>query len=286
MSKKDKQDLIANNAKISNVQGDWKQQNPQEESYIRNKTHGYSTVEVLESAVVYDFERNSYYVPVGYNEISLVQDDYYQIDLPSDYGTTGLHPYSGEFKCQDTGTSYVLNNGQVLITVNDYGTLITGLPRSDWGENHYQTIIFGHEVIQQLDEKYIPDSLSHAFSYALYDDAQTPPQLVFKDANGTTVASIDATPFITDGMVDSVIIENGNLIIKFNTDAGKQDIVIPISDIFDADNYYTKAEVDDLIEHAGEDNIIEHIDNYDGTELFPVNKTVTLPHYTVADILL
>lgn len=34
------------------------------------------------------------------------------------------------------------------------------------------------------------------------------------------------------------------LVITFNTDAGKQDINIPISDIFDASNYYTKAEVD------------------------------------------
>ena len=34
------------------------------------------------------------------------------------------------------------------------------------------------------------------------------------------------------------------LVISFNTDAGKQDINIPISDIFDASNYYTKAEVD------------------------------------------
>jgi hypothetical protein len=32
------------------------------------------------------------------------------------------------------------------------------------------------------------------------------------------------------------------LVISFNTDAGKQDINIPISQIFDASNYYTKAE--------------------------------------------
>jgi alcohol dehydrogenase len=32
------------------------------------------------------------------------------------------------------------------------------------------------------------------------------------------------------------------LVISFNTDAGKQDINIPISDIFDASNYYTKSE--------------------------------------------
>ena len=34
------------------------------------------------------------------------------------------------------------------------------------------------------------------------------------------------------------------LVISFNTDAGKQDINVPLTDIFDASNYYTKSEVD------------------------------------------
>ena len=86
-------------------------------------------------------------------------------------------------------------------------------------------------------------------------------------------------------MVQNVTIENGKLIFTFN-DPSIEDIEVPISDIFDASNYYTKAEVDDLLEHAGEANVIEHINNYDGQELIPANKIVTLPHYTVADILL
>lgn len=66
---------------------------------------------------------------------------------------------------------------------------------------------------------------------------------------GTEVFSFDASPFLIDGMVQNVEIKNvaGSgtcLVISFNTDAGKQDINIPISDIFDASNYYTKAEVD------------------------------------------
>lgn len=65
--------------------------------------------------------------------------------------------------------------------------------------------------------------------------------------------AIDASDFIIDGMVDDVRIENGYLIIDFNTASGKQDIQIPISDIFDASNYYTKAEVD-AIASAKTDN--------------------------------
>lgn len=66
---------------------------------------------------------------------------------------------------------------------------------------------------------------------------------------GTKVFEYDASPFLIDGMVSNVEIKtvagSGTcLVISFNTDAGKQDINIPISEIFDASNYYTKAEVD------------------------------------------
>lgn len=40
------------------------------------------------------------------------------------------------------------------------------------------------------------------------------------------------------------------LVISFNTDAGKQDINVPLTDIFDASNYYTKDATDDAIEAA------------------------------------
>lgn len=61
--------------------------------------------------------------------------------------------------------------------------------------------------------------------------------------NGDTVlASIDATDFIKDGMVSEVKIENGNLVITFNSDSGKEDIAIPLTDIFNPENYYTKTE--------------------------------------------
>ena len=65
--------------------------------------------------------------------------------------------------------------------------------------------------------------------------------------NSTVLAEIDATEFIKDGMVDSVKIENGNLVISFNTDSGKEDISLALTDIFDPDNYYTKAQTDGLL---------------------------------------
>ena len=67
---------------------------------------------------------------------------------------------------------------------------------------------------------------------------------------GTKVFEYDASPFLIDGMVQNVEIKNVTsgssqvtcLVVKFNTDAGKQDINIPISQIFDANNYYTTAQ--------------------------------------------
>ena len=67
---------------------------------------------------------------------------------------------------------------------------------------------------------------------------------------GTKVFEYDASPFLIDGMVQNVEIkdvQSGSsqvtcLVVKFNTDAGKQDINIPISQIFDANNYYTTAQ--------------------------------------------
>lgn len=63
---------------------------------------------------------------------------------------------------------------------------------------------------------------------------------------GTAVASIDAIAFTKDGMVNTVTIDTGSaqMIITFNTDAGKEDITLNLVDIFNPDNYYTKTDFD------------------------------------------
>ena len=71
--------------------------------------------------------------------------------------------------------------------------------------------------------------------------------------NGSTkVFEYDASEFVIDGMVDNVeikTISSGGtnvdvLAITFNVESGKNEIDIPLSDIFDPDLYYTKTEVD------------------------------------------
>lgn len=67
---------------------------------------------------------------------------------------------------------------------------------------------------------------------------------------GTEVFSFDASPFLVDGMIDSVTItsitsggsEVQVLQIVWNSDAGKQTTNIPLTAIFDPSNYYTIAQ--------------------------------------------
>ena len=77
-------------------------------------------------------------------------------------------------------------------------------------------------------------------------DSNTKKISFFNSAN-TTLFQLDATAFVIDGMVSNVKIEDGNLVIQFNTDAGKQDIEIPLTDIFNPANYYTKTAIDALL---------------------------------------
>lgn len=75
---------------------------------------------------------------------------------------------------------------------------------------------------------------------------------------GTEVYSFDASPFLIDGMVESVVITSitsgGSTVqvleITWNSAAGGQVTDIPLSDIFDASNYYTTAQTDTKISEA------------------------------------
>jgi len=89
-----------------------------------------------------------------------------------------------------------------------------------------------------------PSDLSSYFNNASYD---TNTHRINFYHGQNVVAYVDASPFIVDGMVNDVRIENGYLVIDFNTDSGKQDISIPLTDIFDPSNYYNKTQTDGLL---------------------------------------
>ena len=79
---------------------------------------------------------------------------------------------------------------------------------------------------------------------AVYDSATQ--KIIFKDQDGTQIFNLDSTPFIKDGMLENVEIIEDKLVFSFNTDSGKQNVKIPITDIFNPDNYYTKTQIDGI----------------------------------------
>ena len=104
-------------------------------------------------------------------------------------------------------------------------------------------------VIDELDNRKADlSALTPYFDDAAYDSVSKKIKF-FHD--GVLKAQIDATPFIKDGMVNNVRLENGYLIITFNTDAGKEPIAIELGSMFDPSNYYTKAEVGDRFQPIG-----------------------------------
>ena len=67
-----------------------------------------------------------------------------------------------------------------------------------------------------------------------------------KNTSGSVISSFDAQSFVVDGMIESVSAGTSGsttvLVIKWNTDAGGQETILDIGDMFEADNYYTKSQ--------------------------------------------
>ena len=101
----------------------------------------------------------------------------------------------------------------------------------------------------EVDTKVLND-INDFFDDVKYEESGTTHVISFYHGN-TLKGVVDAAPFLVDGMVQDVEVKAIDgityLVISFNTDAGKQDISVPISSIFNPDNYLTKDEVEDLI---------------------------------------
>jgi len=142
------------------------------------------------------------------------------------------------------------------------------------------------------------------FGYSEYDSETH--RINFKNTStGSVLSYIDASPFIVDGMVQNVEVKNVTiegesvlcLVISFNTDAGKQDINIPISQIFDASNYYTtaqtqayvsgftydKATIDQKVAEGGRFDPTQYYDKT-ATDALLANKADTATTYTKTEV--
>ena len=76
------------------------------------------------------------------------------------------------------------------------------------------------------------------------------------------LATVDGTSWVKDGMVESAAIVGNNLEITFNTDSGKEKISVPLTDVFNPDNYYDKAAIDRKFENVSiSDEYVTSIEN-------------------------
>lgn len=148
------------------------------------------------------------------------------------------------------------------------------------------------------------EDIEGLFGYSEYDSETH--RINFKNTStGSVLSYIDASPFIVDGMVQNVEIKDVTiegesvkcLVISFNTDAGKQDINIPISQVFDASNYYTKTQTDSAIaaytyDKATIDQKVAEGGTFDPTQYYDktatdnllANKADTATTYTKTEV--
>ena len=90
------------------------------------------------------------------------------------------------------------------------------------------------------------------------------------------LATVDGTTWVKDGMVESAAIVGNNLEITFNTDSGKEKISVPLTDIFNPDNYYNKTEIESKFENVSiSDEYITDISNVQNASGSSVLKVKT-----------
>ena len=115
------------------------------------------------------------------------------------------------------------------------------------GSNNTDTVMTQKAVSDELATKALKSAAIADVEYNSTDK-----KIYFKNADGGQVDFISTDDFVKDGMISGVTTETASgttwLVITWNTDAGHEVTRLDIGDLFEADNYYTKAEVQDIEE--------------------------------------
>lgn len=121
------------------------------------------------------------------------------------------------------------------------------------------------------------------FGNVLYDSTTQRINFYHESTGGTVLAYIDASDFVKDAFLDSVVVEDrvieGQtvpcLVFTWNTDAGKSETVIPIGGTFDPTNYYTKSQIDNIVTGITEDIDAATSGKADTTAVTQINDALT-----------
>ena len=129
------------------------------------------------------------------------------------------------------------------------------------------------------------------FGNVAYDSTAQRINFYHESTGGTVLAYIDASDFVKDSFLESVTIENrvisGEsvpcLVFVWNTESGIEETVIPLSGIFDPNNYYTKTEIDNIVTAITEDIEEATSGKADTTAVTQINDALTA-HTSNSDI--
>ena len=129
------------------------------------------------------------------------------------------------------------------------------------------------------------------FGNVLYDKTTQRINFYHESTGGTVLAYIDASDFVKDAFLDTVVVEDrvieGQtvpcLVFTWNTDAGKSETVIPIGGTFDPTNYYTKSQIDNIVTGITEDFDEATSGKADTTAVTQINNALTA-HTSNSDI--
>lgn len=99
----------------------------------------------------------------------------------------------------------------------------------------------GYEWQDLQSGEFSEEAIVNFFDDVKFDEDAN--EFIFSN-KGKEVKRLDASPFIVDNFVKEVDVVGTDLVITFNTE-DKSAIRVPLSKIFDSNNYYTKEEIND-----------------------------------------
>ena len=149
---------------------------------------------------------------------------------------------------------YIAQNGNKEITGNLLQTILLAMVQSmgDQAINGLQQLLSNEMIARENADGFLGQALTAEQQRAIAAETKSAEldgetkTLVFKNAAGQDLYQVSVESLVSNGLVD-VEVDGTNLVMTFHTESGDEEITIPIGDIFNPSNYYTKTQVDNLL---------------------------------------
>ena len=166
--------------------------------------------------------------------------------------TTHETDVSGEYN----SVTFTLTNGEsyTLFIRNGLSTEQT-LPANIVIDEFYVHTDNNYTTDDKTKVQQIDTIANNAFGRVVFDPVSKYINFFAKGDTAQTrrLGYVDASPFLADANLNSVSVNNnGEMVFQFNQDSNKEPIRLPISLIFNKDNYYTKTEANALINNKAD----------------------------------